>query len=351
MKLNLPIQGNSTGTGQEGTPPALCVVEAGFDRVKAWAVELSGSAVRIRSAVEVPHPLRFGSDPPGRIIPLARACAEALRNLRDDADWEDVFPMEAVLGLPLPYVRGVRSSVSRRRPEPTAPVRWGEIREILRGLIRLAAEAAPPGHKLLAPGPVTFALDGHAVTDPLKMKGLRLEARAVVWFLDAEAARAALSLAEQVECDVITVTATPVALGYLLPHNASCWAVELHRRGASLYLLEGGVPARWRWVTVEDGPGSLEEAFLDLAGEAPPTEVTAVGAASLMPGLRALVDSLFLSHPDVFPRPLSLAKPALRAPMSRPALRPRWKASDALGWGLTAWWLDALAYGFLGLES
>jgi len=307
--LSIPRNVISRLTGQEGQPPARCVIGIGREKAEALLVEWDGGSARIVAAGGVPHPVRFGSDPAGRIVPVARACERALSIALGEARRRmDAYelPEEAVVGLPVPLAQGKLCKTTYKRPKPGSPITASEVAELFRRLKRLAQSMVPPRGKLLDIGPVSVSVDGHEATDPRGLQGSRLEVKANVWFLEPEAWRAVRVLAEKLDFDAITFTAIPRIFPLLTGER--CWLLEWSHKGGVVYLLDRGLVISWASVAPDDPHRGVEEALCSLASEcsSPPSEFKILGGAQELPEIKAWLRELCSRKPELFPRPFNV---------------------------------------------
>ena len=352
--LFIPWRIISKFTGQEEQSPAQCVIGIGQEHVRALLIERGENSVRIVGAGKAPHPVRFGSDPPGRIVPVARACQQAvniaLEEARRSSDGYEP-PQEAVVGLPVPLAQGQFCRTAARRPDPRSSITEAEVIGLFRRLKRLAQGMVPPGGKLLDIGPFAVSVDGYESTDPRGLKGSRLEVEANVWFLDAESWRAVRALAEHLDFYVVALTAIPRIFPLLT--SGGCWLLECSPKGGFLYLLDKGFTLGWNYIPPERFYQQLEGALCELASEASeaPFVFCVAGGGAILAQIEAFLHELRTHRLELFPRPFNVIGLRTNSLAELPGLKGSPSEPEGLYALALAWWAIQKQRGLRPLEA
>jgi cell division protein FtsA len=126
-----------------------------------------------------------------------------------------ILPDQMVVGLPASQLRGRAWSVTQRRPHADRPVEERELRSLLGRALRLTANRLSdedPDWVLVDAAPVSFAVDGRGVTDPMGFRGEEIAATVFAALARVETIQTWGLVARELEFSTLILVAAPVAL-------------------------------------------------------------------------------------------------------------------------------------------
>jgi cell division ATPase FtsA len=227
------------------SPRYLAVVDAGSTMLRLLVVEAAGGRATVWGWAEVPSP--GSSVSTGWLID---ACGKALSRAEEMAQdlaerW--LLPDRMVVGLPGSHLVGRAWPVVQRRSRPDRPVEERELRALLERALRLAVNrllstAPDEGEWLLVDStPVTLAIDGRGVTDPVGFRASEMGATVFAALAEASTLTAWRAVAAEMNFRELLLVGTPTALAATISWSQGM-LLDIGGEATDLVWCRGGRP-------------------------------------------------------------------------------------------------------------
>lgn len=169
------------------------ILQVDDEYVRALVVEIRPEGVLIIGAgkerrIDIGQPLQAST--------LAPVCEDALRQAEDMTErviGHLIVPDIAIVGVPSTHIVGVTSMACVLRPQPEREIGKRELSHLLSRLYHVAEQRAAlatassdsaPSLEVVESRIIEVQVDGHAVTNPIRFRGNKVEATAMVLFAE-----------------------------------------------------------------------------------------------------------------------------------------------------------------------
>ena len=249
--------------GRKGSaPPSFCVVDPGHSRLRLLVAEAGEEGATVWGWAETASP-----DQPDAQW-WAAACGPVLRRAEEmaqDLAGRLILPDCVIVGLSGSEIRGWAGPVTQRRSQPDRPVDERELEALLERALRLAVHRLqgtdPAGEPwlLVDTMPVSLAVDGRGVTDPVGFRCKELGATVFAALALLASIETWKGVARHLEFSELTVGAAPLALaaGFRDPQGL---LIDVGGGATQLTWMRAGRPLALSALPL--GGGSLSEALM-----------------------------------------------------------------------------------------
>jgi cell division ATPase FtsA len=213
-------------------------------------VERDGAGVTILGTASQAHPVRIAVDGiHGDVEALMAACDNALTRAEDATEavaGRKVVPDSVLMAVPTGSLRGAVGTGSVQRPHLEQGIVEAECFEPAlragRHAMRLLGKETDNGAwELLDASVVSFAIDGHRVTDPIGFRGHKFESATFVTAARRRTIALLRDVADHLQLNPPWLIAEPMALAAAVPHDGLI--IQAGARTTGLILVRHSAPA------------------------------------------------------------------------------------------------------------
>ncbi|MBI4032097.1 rod shape-determining protein [Candidatus Berkelbacteria bacterium] len=216
-----------TGNARDRQAIAL---DIGTEFVKALIFEVQGGVAQVTGVGRQRQ--RLADMQGGTVTDIHGVIGNCEAALEQAAEQAGYLPEQVIIGIAGELVKGTTTTIKYVRPEPTTKITHEELQEILQKVQRRAHDRArallawETGHaeidvRLVNAAIVDVRIDGYKVTNPLGFQGREVQVGIYSAFAPIVHLGALQTIAEELQLDLLSVTAEPYAVARVMGPDES----------------------------------------------------------------------------------------------------------------------------------